>query len=61
MNDDQDKDKVNDDDLFRQAMQDVEPLRTPARSDSKPPRKPEHPPTRVAESAMQKSAEVIPI
>jgi DNA-nicking Smr family endonuclease len=27
MNDDQDKDKVNDDDLFRQAMSDVEPLK----------------------------------
>jgi DNA-nicking Smr family endonuclease len=27
MNDDQDKDKVNDDDLFRQAMSDVKPLK----------------------------------
>lgn len=42
------QDKSTDEELFRQAMQDVEPLRAPARSDSKAPRKPRHTPGRVA-------------
>ncbi|NNL06308.1 MAG: DNA mismatch repair protein MutS [Gammaproteobacteria bacterium] len=40
MNDDQDKDKVNDDDLFRQAMSDVKPLKPDNRVRHRPaPRK----------------------
>jgi DNA-nicking Smr family endonuclease len=47
--------KKSEEELFRQAMQDVEPLRAPPRSDSKAPRKPEHSPVSVAESAHQQA------
>lgn len=47
------EDKATDEQLFRQAMQDVEPLRTPARSDSKPPRKPHDSPGQDPQPANQ--------
>jgi DNA-nicking Smr family endonuclease len=45
--------KTSDEELLRQAMRGVEPLRAPERSDSKAPRKPKRPPARAAGSANQ--------
>ncbi|MGD9020484.1 MAG: Smr/MutS family protein [Lysobacterales bacterium] len=49
------EDKPTDEELFRQAMQDVEPLRAPARSNSKAPRKSDRPSSRVAQPTPQRA------
>jgi DNA-nicking Smr family endonuclease len=51
--------KPTDDELFRQAMQDVEPLRARPRADSKAPRKPKPAPARETDSAKHRAADTV--